>query len=109
MGHRVRKIVVDDIHGTEQEQFKRLRYYADAVLSCNPGSTVVIKANALDGEDVGVFESIFVAYGSIIQGTLRGCRKIIGLDGCHLKAAYGGVMLSAVSDSQETPTIRYIQ
>ena len=30
-------------------------------------------------------------------GYLEGCRPFIGLDGCHLKGPFGGVLLSAVA------------
>ncbi|KAL0430654.1 UNVERIFIED_CONTAM: hypothetical protein Sradi_0691400 [Sesamum radiatum] len=28
---------------------------------------------------------------------MSGCRPVIGVDGCHLKGPYGGVLLTAVS------------
>ncbi|XP_042521317.1 uncharacterized protein LOC122094781 [Macadamia integrifolia] len=40
-------------------------------------------------------------YGDLIlqkmPGFIKGCRPFIGLDGCHLKGRYGGVLLAAVS------------
>jgi hypothetical protein len=30
------------------------------------------------------------------RGFLAGCRPIIGIDGCHIKNRFGGVMLAAV-------------
>ena len=31
------------------------------------------------------------------MGFLEVCRPVIGIDGCHLKRPYGGVILSAIS------------
>jgi hypothetical protein len=31
------------------------------------------------------------------DGFIKGCRPFFGLDGCHLKGPYGGVLLSAIS------------
>ena len=31
------------------------------------------------------------------KGFRNGCRPFIGVDGCHLKGPYGGVLLAAVS------------
>lgn len=28
---------------------------------------------------------------------MRGCKRIIGVDGCHLKTAFGGILLSVVA------------
>ena len=28
---------------------------------------------------------------------LKGCRSLIGLDGCHLSSEFGGVLLSAIA------------
>lgn len=34
--------------------------------------------------------------GSIKKGFRKGCRPLIGLDGCHLKGTFGGQLLTAV-------------
>ena len=43
------------------------------------------------------FKRLFLSFGAIKRGFLRGCRPFIGFDGCHLKGPYGGVLLSAVA------------
>lgn len=47
MGYRVKKMVMDTIHGSEKEQFETQRCYANVVLACNPESIIVIKVNAI--------------------------------------------------------------
>ncbi|KAL0447666.1 UNVERIFIED_CONTAM: hypothetical protein Slati_1894500 [Sesamum latifolium] len=42
------------------------------------------------------FGKLYVCFEGLKLGFLAGCRKIIGVDGCHLKGPHGGVMLTAV-------------
>lgn len=39
----------------------------------------------------------FFTYDALISGFLAGCRPIIGIDGCFLKAHFGGQLLCAVA------------
>ncbi|XP_062006087.1 uncharacterized protein LOC133723289 [Rosa rugosa] len=39
---------------------------------------------------------MYICLGALKQGFKAGCRPLLGLDGCHLKSAYGGQLLSAV-------------
>ena len=39
----------------------------------------------------------FVAFPAQRNAFLNGCRPFIGIDGCHLKGKYGGVLLAAVA------------
>ncbi|KAL6538139.1 hypothetical protein OROGR_012127 [Orobanche gracilis] len=44
------------------------------------------------------------------RGFLAGCRPFIGLDGCHLKTQYGGILLCAVARDQMTSTfLKHLQ
>ena len=45
---------------------------------------------------VGVFRRMYICLGGLKHGFKLGCRKFIGLDGCHLKSAYKGQLLCAV-------------
>ncbi|GAV66250.1 hypothetical protein CFOL_v3_09760 [Cephalotus follicularis] len=40
-----------------------------------------------------VFKRLFTCFGASRRGFLQGCRPFIGLDDCHLKGPYGGVLL----------------
>ncbi|KAG8376081.1 hypothetical protein BUALT_Bualt09G0026400 [Buddleja alternifolia] len=57
------------LEGSPDEHFALLWDYASEIERSNPGSTVII----------------------------GGCGPIIGVDGCHLKGPYKGVLLTAVS------------
>ncbi|TXG59922.1 hypothetical protein EZV62_014495 [Acer yangbiense] len=47
--------------------------------------------------DTTIFQMIFVSFEAQKMRFLEGCRPFIGIDGCHLKGPYGGVLLSAVA------------
>lgn len=54
--------------------------YGKAILISNHGSTMVIKAIAIEEGQAEVFESIIVTFLPIIRGLFNRCREIIGLD-----------------------------
>ena len=43
------------------------------------------------------FERLYICVESCKIGFLAGCRPIIGLDACHLKAKLGGQLITAVA------------
>ena len=77
-------------------EFVVLRCYVHMVLKTNPGSLAKIKSKVVDTDSPPVFERIFIAFHGCVAGFIAGCRPFIGFDGCHLKGAYGGVLLSAI-------------
>ncbi|GAA0173330.1 hypothetical protein LIER_26970 [Lithospermum erythrorhizon] len=42
------------------------------------------------------FHRIYICWAACKEGFKSGCRKIIGVDGCHLKGKYGGQLLVAI-------------
>ncbi|XP_022872517.1 uncharacterized protein LOC111391518 [Olea europaea var. sylvestris] len=78
------------INRTIEEQFVSLRSYATKVLRTNPGSTVMI---GLSGQ---VFQGIYICFSACKLGFQHGCRKIIGVDGCHLWGVWASILLTAV-------------
>ncbi|KAL0300141.1 UNVERIFIED_CONTAM: hypothetical protein Scaly_3058000 [Sesamum calycinum] len=67
--YRAKKKALEAIEGKAEDQFDSLWDYASELRNSNPGSTVMMVMT--DGDD--------------------------GVDGCHLKGPYGGVLLIAVS------------
>ncbi|KAK3231971.1 hypothetical protein Dsin_003852 [Dipteronia sinensis] len=64
---------------------KKRMDYAEELKKINPGSTVVIDTE-LGPDDKNKFKRIYICFNACKQGLLHGCRKIIGLDACHVKA-----------------------
>ncbi|TXG49133.1 hypothetical protein EZV62_025008 [Acer yangbiense] len=63
------------------------------VQQCNPGSAAYI--HLLD--KTSTFQRMFVSFEAQMKGFLEGCMPFIGIDECHLKGPYGGVLLSAIA------------
>ncbi|XP_043705403.1 uncharacterized protein LOC122655261 [Telopea speciosissima] len=92
-----RNIVVEINQGSFAQSYALLPEYADLVLKNMPGSIVRLHYN--DRQDMSqplVFKRLFVSFHAYTEGFKKGCRPFIGIDGCHLKGKYGGVLLSAI-------------
>lgn len=80
--------------GAYKEQYNKLESYTAEIRRSNPGSSIFIHSE-MDG-DVRKFKRIYICWDACKKGFLAGCRKLIGFDGCHIKGAYPGQLLSVV-------------
>ncbi|XP_062001875.1 uncharacterized protein LOC133719723 [Rosa rugosa] len=76
------------------QQYNKLALYKKELLRSNPGSTVEIKTQ-MDGE-VRRFHRMYICLAACKEGWIKGCRPLIGLDGCHIKGQHPGKILCAV-------------
>ncbi|XP_071928158.1 uncharacterized protein [Coffea arabica] len=93
---RAKRCAKDEMLGTDMEQYHHLWSYAATIRETNPGSTVKIKLDTAEEGSQGTFQRLYYCLYACKQGFLDGCRPIIGLDGCFLKSAFGGQLLSAI-------------
>ena len=82
------------LYGDCAEEYARVHDYGHALLKYNPGSSVYITT---DGGETPVFQRMYVCLSACKEGFRAGCRPLIGVDGCHLKGAYPGMILVAIS------------
>ena len=66
--------------------FGRLRAYLESLTALNPGTTTRLL------ETDSVFERAFMALGMCVD-SFQHTPGVVGLDACHIKASYGGVLL----------------
>jgi len=92
--YRAKRKVLALGRGNETDEYGLLWSYADEIKRANPETTVKIKSKLEEGKSV--FKRFYICWGALKKGFLEGCRPIIFLDGCHLKSAYGGILLCAV-------------
>ncbi|XP_021767712.1 uncharacterized protein LOC110732104 [Chenopodium quinoa] len=85
------------IFGSAREQYARVWDYGKAIMKYNPGSGCNVMVEGFDQPEPPIFLRMFVCLRAVKDGFLKGCRPIIGVDGCHLKGAYPGQILVAVS------------
>ena len=59
------------------------------------GSKVILQIEIIEPNTQLKFKRMYVRYNAQKVGFLRGCRPLVGLNGCHLKGKFGGHILSA--------------
>ncbi|GJZ37895.1 hypothetical protein Tco_0584086 [Tanacetum coccineum] len=91
---RAKKKALLEYEGGLKEHYAKLWDYGAEILETNPGSTVKMSVNRLDGNIY--FSSYYICFKGIKDGWINGCRKVIGLDGCFLKSVCEGQLLSAM-------------
>ncbi|KAL2245997.1 UNVERIFIED_CONTAM: hypothetical protein Sindi_2867900 [Sesamum indicum] len=95
--YRAKHKAIEKIEGKAEEQYGMLWDYADELRRSNPRSTVILKvSNNMDAVGAKAFQKFYVCFEGLKQGFKSGCRPFIGVDGCHLKGPFGGVLLTAV-------------
>lgn len=92
--YRTRKKALNKIQGSVDEQYQKLWDYCDALKESNPGTTVKIKLSS--NTRYPQFERLYICFAACKKGWLAGCRRIIGLDGCHIKGPHDGQLLAAI-------------
>ncbi|XP_021736239.1 uncharacterized protein LOC110702797 [Chenopodium quinoa] len=85
------------IFGSAREQYARVWDYGKAVMKYNPGSGCNVVVDGIDRPEPPLFMRMFICLRPLRDGFAKGCRPLIGLDGCHLKGAFPGQILVAVA------------
>ncbi|XP_074296575.1 uncharacterized protein LOC141626881 [Silene latifolia] len=84
------------IFGNGNDQYARIWDYAEALKKYNPGSSAFVMISQID-RPPPLFQRVYICLQACKEGFLKGCRPIIGVDGCHLKGPYPGMCLVAVA------------
>ncbi|KAL2932594.1 NAD kinase [Bienertia sinuspersici] len=86
------------IQGGHDQSYSNLVAYCELLKQKNPGSIAFCTWKQLQAPERALqFKSIFISFAAQFKGLITGCRGLVGVDGCHLKGNYGGILLSAVS------------
>lgn len=75
------------------DQYNKLVSYKE-LLRSNPGSTVEIKTEM--DETVRRFHRMSIYFAACKEGWIKGCRPLIGLDGCRIKRHHPRQFLAAI-------------
>ncbi|XP_024033163.1 uncharacterized protein LOC112095457 [Citrus clementina] len=95
--YRARERAMTDIHGDHARGYEDFFQYAAVILKYDPGAICKVLCDAVTKPEKVLFQRFFMAFPAQRNVLHNGCRPYIGLDGCHLKSKYGGVLLAAVS------------
>ncbi|XP_022887999.1 uncharacterized protein LOC111403646 [Olea europaea var. sylvestris] len=88
--YRTKEKVLEKIRGTVVDHYKIQWDYCEKLKRTNSGTTTFVEGYA------GEFRRLYVCLGALKEGFIRGCRRVIGLDGFFIKMEYGGQLLSVV-------------
>ncbi|XP_043705320.1 uncharacterized protein LOC122655165 [Telopea speciosissima] len=81
-----------------EESVMSIKTYCEMLLNKNPDSVVLLHPEVRhDFNEDPTFQRLFICLDAYKKAFVSGYRPFIGLDGCHLKGRYGGIMLSVVS------------
>ncbi|KAK9290736.1 hypothetical protein L1049_008912 [Liquidambar formosana] len=95
--YRAKRKCMDAIEGNHREYYGKFPVNADVVRYHNPESLLKLQCERLHMTSNPSFKNFFVCLEAMKTGFINGCRPFLGLDGCHLKGPYGGVLLGAVA------------
>ncbi|KAK9193218.1 hypothetical protein WN944_003915 [Citrus x changshan-huyou] len=85
------------VYGDHSKGYEKLFQYAAAIHQADPGAICKVLCDAASYPEKCLFQRFFVAFPAQKNAFLNGCRPFIGIDGCHLKGKYGGVLLAAIA------------
>ncbi|CAI9284732.1 unnamed protein product [Lactuca saligna] len=93
--HRARTKAREMIEGKLEEHYAKVWDYAAEILRSNPGSTCKVGVDS-NASGMNYFKRFYVCLKAFKDGWNRGCRHVIGLDGCFLKGQIKGELLTAI-------------
>ncbi|KAK9929542.1 hypothetical protein M0R45_026637 [Rubus argutus] len=94
--YRTKRAALKLLESSIREQYARIRDYGHELKRVDPNTTIDIKCDFDNPDQLPVFKRMYICLGALKMGFRAGCRTVIGLDGCHLKSPYGGQLLTAV-------------
>lgn len=93
---RAKLKALNAVQSLMKKQYGILKPYLKDLVKSNPGTTCVLKTFEGEANQPKQFLRFYVCFAALKKSFIENCRPIIGLDGCFLKHACGGQLLSAV-------------
>ncbi|CAH1415299.1 unnamed protein product [Lactuca virosa] len=82
-----------DMYGKWEDSFMKMDEFREELLRRNEGSIVKIDFDIVGGKKL--FKRFFICLVACPRGFVVGCRPYIGLDACHLKGKFNGVLAAS--------------
>ncbi|KAJ9556984.1 hypothetical protein OSB04_011598 [Centaurea solstitialis] len=93
--YKGKELAYADMYGNWEDSFIKIDDFREELRKRNAGSVVEIDFETKG--DKKHFLRIFISLAACFKGFLAGCRPYIGLDACHLKGKFNGVLAAATS------------
>ncbi|CAI9294268.1 unnamed protein product [Lactuca saligna] len=93
--YRANRKAQEILTGKLSEHYARIWEYGGEIIRSNPSSTTKVGFDIKE-DGSSVFKRFYVCFKAIKDGWIRGCRRVIGLDGCFLKGQCKGELLTAI-------------
>ncbi|XP_058739575.1 uncharacterized protein LOC131611665 [Vicia villosa] len=90
---KARQLARKVVEGDSAKQYSMLWSYGAELRRASVGNTFKLNISGTPPR----FERCYMCFDGTKKALKVGCRPFIGLDGCHLKNKYGGILLIAVS------------
>lgn len=94
---KARKMALEMVEGDASRQYSLLYRFSAELRRVSPGNTCKMQLEHPTGAIQPRFGRFYMCLEGCKRGFLQGCRPFIGLDGCHLKTQFGGILLCAVA------------
>ena len=94
---RARRLMKDIVDGKHEDGYKYLAHYTEEFKAKNPGSVTFISWIDEGPIKNPIFKHMLICIGPSIAAFKQFCRPFIGIDACHLKGVYRGVLLTAMA------------
>ena len=88
-------MAANEVRGTPEESFSMIHSYMYMLKLKNPDSVSYVEVDAAKR-----FKYLFFAFGASIEG-FAAMRKVIIVDGTHLKHVYGGFLLVVTAQDHD--------
>ncbi|KAJ4717285.1 MuDR family transposase [Melia azedarach] len=95
--YKARQKALELLGADHKASYTKLDRYGAAINQTNRGSIVHLQYEWKLGNSNPTFKRFFLSFDSQRMGFFDGCRPFIGLDGCHLRGTYKGVLLATVT------------
>ncbi|TXG53399.1 hypothetical protein EZV62_022568 [Acer yangbiense] len=96
VAHRANNRVLNKPKKEHITSYNSLYSYGYSVRQRNPDSMVLLKTVTPHLGALARFQRFFLSFQAHKDGLLYRCRPFLGLDGCHLKGNYPGVLFSTI-------------
>ncbi|PKA56498.1 hypothetical protein AXF42_Ash015271 [Apostasia shenzhenica] len=90
---RSREIARKIVFGEVEDSYQQLPIFYKELLQTYTGSHIILDYSLEDF----TFQRFFLSFKACVEGFIKGCRPLIGLNACHLKGKYLGMLISATA------------